>query len=80
MILDRQHDISFRHDTETLDQVLMSRTIRNEPVGFMFDLDAAAFDAVLAPRLRHYLPSCGEPQLQRGWVDTMPSRPRRIPF
>ena len=68
MILDRQHDISFRHDTETLDHVLMSRTIRNEPVGFNFDWDAAAFDAVLAPRLRHYLPSCGEPQLQRGWA------------
>ena len=68
MILDRQHDLSFRHDTETPDHVLMTRTIRNEPVGFNFDWDAAAFDAVLAPRLRHYLPSCGEPQLQRGWA------------
>jgi sarcosine oxidase subunit beta len=36
MILDRQHDISFRHDTETPDHVLMSRTIRNEPI-FNFD-------------------------------------------
>jgi glycine/D-amino acid oxidase-like deaminating enzyme len=68
MILDRQHDISFRHDTETPDHVLMTRTIRNEPVGFNFDWDAAAFDTVLAPRLRHYRPGCGKPQLQRGWA------------
>jgi glycine/D-amino acid oxidase-like deaminating enzyme len=68
MILDRQHDISFRHDTETPDHLLVSRTIRDEPVGFNFDWDAAAFPSVIAPHLRHYLPSCGEPQLQRGWA------------
>jgi glycine/D-amino acid oxidase-like deaminating enzyme len=68
MILDRQHDISFRHDTETADHLLVSRTIRDEPAGFNFEWDAAAFPSIIAPRLRHYLPSCGEPQLQRGWA------------
>ena len=68
MILDRQYDISFRHDTETQDHLLVSRTIRDEPAGFNFDWDAAAFQSVIAPRLRHYLPTCGEPQLQRGWA------------
>ena len=56
MILDRQHDISFRHDTETPDHLLVSRTIRDEPAGFNFDWDAAAFQSVIAPRLHHYLP------------------------
>ena len=68
MVLDRQHDISFRHDTETQDHLLVTRTIRNEPAGFNFDWEAAAFHSVIAPRLRHYLPTCGEPQLQRGWA------------
>jgi glycine/D-amino acid oxidase-like deaminating enzyme len=68
MVLDRQHDISFRHDTETQDHLLVTRTIRNEPAGFNFDWEAAAFHSVLAPLLRHYLPTCGEPQLQRGWA------------
>ena len=68
MILDRQYDISFRHDTETQDHLLVSRTIRDEPAGFNFDWDAAAFQSVITPRLHHYLPTCGEPQLQRGWA------------
>jgi FAD-dependent oxidoreductase domain-containing protein 1 len=68
MVLDRQHDISFRHDTETQDHLLVTRTIRNEPAGFNFDWEAAAFHSVIAPLLRHYLPACGEPQLQRGWA------------
>jgi glycine/D-amino acid oxidase-like deaminating enzyme len=68
MILDRQHDISFRHDTETDNHLLMTRTVRSEPPGFNFDWEAPAFATHLAPRLRHYLPTCGEPQLQRGWA------------
>jgi glycine/D-amino acid oxidase-like deaminating enzyme len=68
MILDRQHDLSFRHDTETENHLLVSRTIRHEPPGFNFDWDAAAFASLIAPRLRHYLPTCGDPQLQRGWA------------
>jgi glycine/D-amino acid oxidase-like deaminating enzyme len=68
MILDRQHDISFRHDTETDNHLLSTRTIRDEPPGFNFDWDAAAFATHIAPRLQHYLPTCGTPQLQRGWA------------
>jgi glycine/D-amino acid oxidase-like deaminating enzyme len=48
--------------------MLVSRTIRDEPAGFNFDWEAAAFQSVVAPRLRHYLPTCGEPQPQRGWA------------
>jgi sarcosine oxidase subunit beta len=68
MILDRVHDISFRHDTETDNHLLITRTIRDEPPGFNFDWDAAAFDTYLRPLMRHYLPECGEVQLQRGWA------------
>jgi glycine/D-amino acid oxidase-like deaminating enzyme len=68
MVLDRQRDISFRHDTETDNHLLSTRTIRNEPPGFNFDWDADAFSTHIAPLLRHYLPACGEPQLQRGWA------------
>jgi sarcosine oxidase subunit beta len=68
MILDRQHDISFRHDTETDNHLLSSRTIRSEPPGFNFDWDADAFATHIAPRLQHYLPTCGAPPLQRGWA------------
>jgi glycine/D-amino acid oxidase-like deaminating enzyme len=68
MVLDRQHNISFRHDTETDNHLLISYTIRDEPPGFNFDWDMGAFDTHIAPLLRHYLPTCGEPQLQRGWA------------
>lgn len=68
MIFDRIHDISFRHDTETDNHVLMTRTVRHEPSGFNFDWDVETFATHMAPRLRHYLPTCGEPQLQRGWA------------
>jgi glycine/D-amino acid oxidase-like deaminating enzyme len=68
MVLDRQQDISFRHDTETDNHLLISRTVRTEPPGFNFDWDSGAFDSHIAPLLRHYLPMCGEPQLQRGWA------------
>lgn len=68
MTLDRQRDMSFRHDTETDDHLLITRTIRNEPAGFNFDWDAAAFQTHIVPLIQHYLPSCGTPQLQRGWA------------
>jgi glycine/D-amino acid oxidase-like deaminating enzyme len=68
MILDRVRDISFRHDTETDDHLQITRTIRDEPPGFNFDWDAEAFSTHIAPVLRHYLPTCGEMQLQRGWA------------
>jgi glycine/D-amino acid oxidase-like deaminating enzyme len=68
MVLDRVHDISFRHDTETDDHLLITRTIRDEPPGFNFDWEAEAFQSQLVPLMRHYLPSCGEVQLQRGWA------------
>jgi len=68
MVLDRVHDISFRHDTETDDHLLITRTIRDEPAGFNFDWEAEAFQSQLAPLMRHYLPTCGEVQLQRGWA------------
>ncbi len=68
MILDRIHDVSFRHDTETDDHLLITRTIRDEPSGFNFDWNADAFHTHLAPLLRRYLPACGEVQLQRGWA------------
>ncbi|MEE9148106.1 MAG: FAD-binding oxidoreductase [Candidatus Tectomicrobia bacterium] len=68
MILDRIHDISFRHDTETDDHLLITRTIRDEPSGFNFDWEEDAFHTQLAPLMRHYLPTCGEVQLQRGWA------------
>jgi glycine/D-amino acid oxidase-like deaminating enzyme len=68
MILDRVRDISFRHDTETDNHLQITRTIRDEPPGFNFDWDAEAFATHIAPVLRHYLPTCGEVQLQRGWA------------
>jgi glycine/D-amino acid oxidase-like deaminating enzyme len=68
MTLDRVHDISFRHDTETDDHLLITRTIRDEPPGFNFDWEAEAFHSQLVPLMRHYLPTCGEVQLQRGWA------------
>ncbi len=68
MILDRRRNLSFRHDTETDDHLLISRTVRDEPAGFNFDWDMEAFEIHIAPFLRHYLPDCGEPQLQRGWA------------
>jgi glycine/D-amino acid oxidase-like deaminating enzyme len=68
MVLDRQRDISFRHDTETDNHLLSTRTIRTEPPGFNFDWDADAFPTHIAPLLQHYLPTCGTPQLQRGWA------------
>jgi glycine/D-amino acid oxidase-like deaminating enzyme len=68
MILDRVRDMSFRHDTETDNHLQITRTIRDEPPGFNFDWDAEAFATHIAPVLRHYLPTCGEVQLQRGWA------------
>lgn len=68
MILDRVRDISFRHDTETDNHLQITRTIRDEPPGFNFDWDASAFTTHIAPVLQHYLPTCGEVQLQRGWA------------
>ena len=68
MVLDRMRDISFRHDTETDDHLLITRTIRDEPPGFNFDWEAEAFHTQLVPTMQHYLPSCGEVQLQRGWA------------
>ena len=68
MTLDRQRDMSFRHDTETDDHLLITRTIRHEPAGFNFDWDATAFNTHIVPLLQHYLPTCGIPQLQRGWA------------
>ena len=68
MILDRVRDIPFRHDTETDNHLQITRTIRDEPPGFNFDWDAEAFATHIAPVLRHYLPTCGEVQLQRGWA------------
>lgn len=68
MILDRVRDISFRHDTETDNHLQITRTIREEPPGFHFDWDSAAFHTHIAPALHHYLPTCGEVQLQRGWA------------
>ena len=68
MVLDRIHDMSFRHDTETDDHLLVTRTIRDEPPGFNFDWDHEAFTTQIVPFMRHYLPTCGEVQLQRGWA------------
>ena len=68
MTLDRLHDMSFRHDTETDNHLQITRTIRDEPPGFNFDWDSEAFHTHIAPFLRHYLPTCGEPRLQRGWA------------
>jgi len=68
MILDRIRDISFRHDTETDNHLLVTRTIRDEPSGFNFDWDAEAFHTQIMPTIRHYLPTCGDLQLQRGWA------------
>ncbi len=68
MVLDRTRDMSFRHDTETDNHLLMSRTIRDEPPGFNFDWDVDAFEREIRPMMRHYLPDCGDIQLQRGWA------------
>lgn len=68
MILDRLHDVSFRHDTETDDHLLISRTLRAEPPGFNFNWDVEAFDTHIAPVIRRYLPDCAGLQLQRGWA------------
>lgn len=68
MILDRDDPIAFRSDTETADHLLVSRQLPGEPPGFRFDWDVEAFAAHIAPRLRRYLPACGEPRLQRGWA------------
>ena len=68
MVLDRFHDVSFRHDTETDDHLLITRTVRAEPPGFNFEWDADPFYRQIVPLLRHYLPTCGEVQLQRGWA------------
>lgn len=56
MILDRTRDMSFRHDTETDNHLLMSRTLRDEPPGFNFDWDIDAFEREMRPMMRHYLP------------------------
>ncbi|MBM3225906.1 MAG: FAD-binding oxidoreductase [Candidatus Tectomicrobia bacterium] len=68
MVLDRVHDVSFRHDTETDNHLQITRTIRDEPAGFHFDWDSAAFATHIAPVVQHYLPDCGTLQLQRGWA------------
>ena len=68
MVLDRQRDISFRHDTETDNHLQITRTVRDEPPGFNFDWDAEAFATHIVPVLQHYLPTCGDVQLQRGWA------------
>lgn len=68
MVLDRDNPINFRSDTETTDHLLVSRQLPDEPHGFRFDWDVESFAAHIAPRLRRYLPGCGEPRLQRGWA------------
>jgi FAD-dependent oxidoreductase domain-containing protein 1 len=68
MTLDRDDPIAFRSDTETTDHLLASRQLPDEPRGFRFDWDVEAFATQIAPRLRRYLPGCGEPRLQRGWA------------
>lgn len=68
MVLDRRRNMSFRHDTETDNHLLMSRTVRDEPPGFNFDWDVDAFERDIRPMMRHYLPGCGDIQLQRGWA------------
>ncbi len=68
MTLDRRHDLAFRSDSATDDHLLVSRQVRGEPAGFLFDWDVEGFAAVIAPLLRRYLPGCGEPRLQRGWA------------
>jgi glycine/D-amino acid oxidase-like deaminating enzyme len=68
MTLDRSANIAFRSDTETGDHLLVSRQLPDEAAGFRFDWDVESFASYIAPRLRHYLPNCGEPRLQRGWA------------
>ncbi len=68
MTLDRRNDLGFRSDSETDDHLLVSRQLRGEPAGFRFDWDVETFAAAIAPAVRRYLPGCGEPRLQRGWV------------
>lgn len=68
MVLDRLHDISFRHDTETNDHLLITRTVRDEPAGFNFDWESEKFHTEIVPLMRRYLPTCDEIQLQRGWA------------
>jgi glycine/D-amino acid oxidase-like deaminating enzyme len=68
MTLDRDDPIAFRSDTETADHLLVSRQLPLAPLGFRFDWDVESFTTEIAPRLRRYLPGCGEPRLQRGWA------------
>ena len=67
MTLDRQNNLAFRSDSESDDHLLVSRQLPGEGPGFRFDWDVEQFAASIAPRLRRYLPRCGEPRLQRGW-------------
>ena len=68
VVMDRVHDISVRHDTETEDHLLIARIVRDEPAGFNFDWEVETFHSEIAPWMRRYLPTCGEIQLQRGWA------------
>ena len=68
LVLDRADPIAFRSDTETEDHLIVSRQLPGEPAGFRFDWDIERFSAEILPRLRRYLPACGEPRLQRGWA------------
>jgi glycine/D-amino acid oxidase-like deaminating enzyme len=68
MILDRDDPIAFRTDTDAADHLIVSRQLPGEPPGFRFDWDVERFAEEIVPRLRRYLPACGEPRLQRGWA------------
>jgi glycine/D-amino acid oxidase-like deaminating enzyme len=68
MTLDREDPLGFRSDTESPDHLLVSRQLSHEALGFRFDWDVESFAAHIAPRLRRYLPGCGELRLQRGWA------------
>jgi FAD-dependent oxidoreductase domain-containing protein 1 len=67
MVIDSS-DVHFRHDTETDNHLIVSYIIRDEPAGFNFEWDSAAFDAHIEPTLRRRLPGAGRVQLQRGWA------------
>jgi len=67
MVIDSS-DVHFRHDTETDDHLIVSYIIRDEPAGFNFEWDSAAFDAHIEPTLRRRLPGAGRVKLQRGWA------------
>ena len=68
LILDRDDPIAFRTDTDADDHLIVSRQLPGEPLGFRFDWDVERFAEEIIPRLRRYLPGCGEPRLQRGWA------------